>query len=266
MEVGVAAEFAGPVGAAVGVAVIIIAQFVEAGLEIEKLEEHINLTDQERHDFYWNFFLSKKIPDYIERDIEAKGIYEQYVSKIIDQFKDKYNTITISLPAILIKEEKYATDGYSSDERQALEKLGKEKTSCVARYPSCKENPHAFFLKSLCRMKTRKAVDKFDFSLRTNVEYSLYARDINNYSRVIPNTTKDYSIVCGPSDTDIKERVVRTTLFGDGRLPDREFCSGRPFENAGRLPYNNMVLSTMIKKCFFQEYLSYCNNTAVYKG
>ncbi|WP_419214907.1 hypothetical protein [Wolbachia endosymbiont of Rhagoletis cingulata] len=59
-EAGVIGEFTGPVGASISVAVIIIAQFVEAGLEVEKLEEHIKLTDQEKHDLYWVSFLVKK--------------------------------------------------------------------------------------------------------------------------------------------------------------------------------------------------------------
>ncbi|MDX5461983.1 MAG: PD-(D/E)XK nuclease domain-containing protein [Wolbachia endosymbiont of Tetragnatha montana] len=72
LETGVVGEFAGPVGVAVSVAVIIISQFVEAELEVQKLEEQINLTDQEKHDLYWDFFLGMKMPEYIEHDIEAK--------------------------------------------------------------------------------------------------------------------------------------------------------------------------------------------------
>ncbi|WP_353282506.1 OTU domain-containing protein [Wolbachia endosymbiont (group A) of Myopa testacea] len=118
LETGVVGEFAGPVGAAVSVAVIVISQFVEAGLEVEKLEEQMNLTDQEKHDLYWDFFLGKKVPDYIEHDMEAEEIYKQYISKILDQFKNNYDTIAISLPSILVTKEEYATSARSRDKRQ----------------------------------------------------------------------------------------------------------------------------------------------------
>ncbi|WP_353273173.1 OTU domain-containing protein [Wolbachia endosymbiont (group A) of Portevinia maculata] len=79
LETGVVGEFAGPVGAAVSVAVIVISQFIEAGLEVEKLEEQMNLTDQEKHDLYWDLFLGKKVPHYIEDNMEVKEIYKQYI-------------------------------------------------------------------------------------------------------------------------------------------------------------------------------------------
>lgn len=48
MEVGLIGEFTGPFGAVVSVADIIVSQFVEEELELEKLEERISLTGWEK--------------------------------------------------------------------------------------------------------------------------------------------------------------------------------------------------------------------------
>ncbi|WP_353274484.1 hypothetical protein [Wolbachia endosymbiont (group A) of Ennomos erosarius] len=227
MEAGIMGEFAGPVGAAVSVAVIIISQFVEASLEVEKLEEHINLTDQEKHDLYWDFFLGKKVPDYIEDDIEAEQIYRQYLSNIIGQYKDNYDKIVMSLPHILVTKES------RGDAKIQL-------------------------FRSYCYINTKIVDTKFDFGLSTNVTYPFHISDIN--SRVIPTNIESYNVVCGPHDGDVKVQV-NNPLCTDCVV---ENGIGSGCDNLYN--HNNILLSRTFEKWFLQEYPSGCYNAVVYRN
>jgi hypothetical protein len=99
-----AANFAGPIGSAVGVAAIIIAQFVEAGLEVKKIAEHISLTAAEKNTLYWHFFdgglTGGSAFAKIEEDIELKEIYTRYIENIARDY-DHYKNVVISLPQVV---------------------------------------------------------------------------------------------------------------------------------------------------------------------
>ncbi len=103
IEIGALSEFAGPVGSAVGIAAVIISQFVEAGLEVKKLEEKIALTKREKQTLYWDFFFSREIPDDIKEDIEMKQAFEKYMAHIMEIFPG-YDTYFISEPRSLLKQ------------------------------------------------------------------------------------------------------------------------------------------------------------------
>lgn len=242
MEAGIIGEFAGPFGAAVSVAVIIISQFVEAKLEVEKLEEHINLTDQEKHDFYWDFFLGKKIPNYIENDIESEEIYKQYISKILNQFKSNYDTIAISLPSILVTKEEYATSTRSRDKRQWE---GYGLAFGQALHGASNE----------CRAKTRIVNDTFDFESSTNIRYPFYTSSIKHNSRIIPSTVENYNVVCGPRGDDIAVEIVSKKTLAN--LPNGASCSSTS-------QYNNMKLSRTVERWFLQEHMTDCYNAVSY--
>ncbi|WP_341814224.1 ankyrin repeat domain-containing protein [Wolbachia endosymbiont (group A) of Machimus atricapillus] len=242
LETGVVGEFAGPVGAAVSVAVIVISQFVEAGLEVEKLEEQMNLTDQEKHDLYWDFFLGKKVPDYIEHDMEAEEIYKQYISKILDQFKNNYDTIAISLPSILVTKEEYATSARSRDKRQ-WEGYGLAFGQAL----------HG--VSNECRAKTRIVDDTFDFESRTNITHPFYTSSIAHNSRIIPSAVGNYNVVCGPHDDNIAVQIVSKETLAS--LPSGASCSSAS-------KYNNMKLSRTVERWFLQEHMTDCYNAVSY--
>ncbi|WP_265018042.1 ankyrin repeat domain-containing protein [Wolbachia endosymbiont (group A) of Coremacera marginata] len=244
MEAGVIGEFAGPVGAAISVAVIIIAQFVEAGLEVEKLEEHIKLTDQEKHDLYWDFFLDKKVPDYIGNDLQAEEIYKQYISKILNQFKSNYDTIAISLPSILVTKEEYATSAHSRDKRQ-WEGYGLAFGQALNG------------VLNECRAKTRIVNDTFDFESSTNITYPFYTSSIKHNTRIIPSIVENYNVVCGPRGDDIAVEIVSKKTLAN--LPDGASCSSAS-------QYNDMKLSRIVERWLLQEHLSNCYNAVVYKN
>ncbi|WP_341812958.1 ankyrin repeat domain-containing protein [Wolbachia endosymbiont (group A) of Cephus spinipes] len=226
LETGIVGEFAGPVGAAISVTVIIIAQFVEAGLEVEKLGEHIKLTDQEKHDLYWDFFLGKKVPDYIENDIEAKSIYKQYILKLISQYKGNYDKIVMSLPNILVTKEK-------------------------------RGDAEIQLFRVYCRTNTKIVDTKFDFEFSTNVKYPFYISDIN--SRMIPTNIESYNVVCGPRDSDIKVKVDNSpcndcVVNGIGSGCDDLYS------------HSNILLNRTFEKWFLQEYPSDCYNAVIYRN
>ncbi len=226
LETGVVGEFAGPVGAVVSVAVIVISQFVEAGLEVEKLGEHIKLTDQEKHDLYWDFFLGKKVPDYIENDMEAESIYKQYVLKLISQYKDNYDKIVMSLPYILVTKER----------------RGDAEIQLFGAY---------------CHTNTKIVDTKFDFGFNTNVTYPFHISDIN--SRVIPTNIESYSVVCGPRDSDVKVQVdnppcTDCVVNGIGSGCDNLY------------DHSNVLLNRTFEKWFLQEYPSDCYNSVIYRN
>uniref|UniRef100_UPI00057121B3 hypothetical protein n=1 Tax=Wolbachia pipientis TaxID=955 RepID=UPI00057121B3 len=242
MEAGIIGEFAGPVGAAISVAVIIIAQFVEAGLEVEKLGEHIKLTDQEKHDLYWDFFLGKKVPDYIGNDLQTEEIYKQYISKILNQFKNNYDTIAISLPSILVTKEEYSTSARSRDKRQ-WEGYGLAFGQAL----------HG--VSNECRAKTRIVDDTFDFESSTNITYLFYTSGIKHNSRIIPSAVGNYNVVCGPHDDNIAVQIVSKETLAS--LPSGASCSSAS-------QYSNMKLSRTVERWFLQEHMTDCYNAVSY--
>ncbi|WP_143688901.1 hypothetical protein [Wolbachia endosymbiont of Laodelphax striatellus] len=246
MEAGIIGEFAGPVGAAISVAVIIIAQFVEAGLEVEKLGEHIKLTDQEKHDLYWDFFLGKKVPDYIGNDLQAEEIYKQYISKILNQFKSNYDTIAISLPSILVTKEEYATSKHFRDKRQGHmmpSDVGKGIVELLGGFK--------------CSTQTRVISNRLGFDLGTNITHFLYADDMNYYSRIVPSTIENYSVTCGPRDDDItiheKNREILYTL------PSQASCGDSS-------PHRGRILNRVLEKWSLQEHSGDCYNAVIYRN
>ncbi|WP_265017172.1 ankyrin repeat domain-containing protein [Wolbachia endosymbiont (group B) of Endotricha flammealis] len=241
MEAGVIGEFAGPVGAAISVAVIIISQFVEAELEVEKLTEQMSLTDQEKHDLYWDFFLSKKLPDYIGNDLQAEEIYKQYISKILDQFKGSYDKIAISLPSILLTEEKYLDGSIFRRKREVMQS----------------DDASAYLGITPCFRHTRIVDNKFDFRLITRVsDISLNVKSGNNHiSRLLPSTMKNYSAICGPKGDDVDLTVISEKTLQ--RVEGVAQCGYRS-------EYENMVLSTTVKKVSLKEYLPGCQNAIMY--
>ncbi|MFT4313550.1 MAG: ankyrin repeat domain-containing protein [Wolbachia pipientis] len=246
LETGVVGEFAGPVGAAVSVAVIVISQFVEAGLEVEKLEEQMNLTDQEKHDLYWDLFLGKKVPDYIGNDLQAEEIYKQYISKILNQFKSNYDTIAISLPSILVTKEEYATSKHFRDKRQGH------------MMPSDVGKGIVEFLGGFkCSTQTRVISNRLGFDLGTNITHFLYADDMNYYSRIVPSTIENYSVTCGPRDDDItiheKNREILYTL------PSQASCGDSS-------PHRGRMLNRVLEKWSLQEHSGDCYNAVIYRN
>ncbi|WCR59753.1 MAG: Phosphocholine transferase AnkX [Wolbachia endosymbiont of Ctenocephalides felis wCfeF] len=247
VEAGIVGEFAGPVGAAISVAVIIIAQFVEAKLEVEKLEGRINLTDQEKHDFYWDFFLSKQIPHYIQDDIEAKEIYQQYISKILEQFKGDYDKIAISLPYILTTEEEYSNRNYIRKKRQ-YETQERAYELQEGTFKLLRE-VDVSVPNSVCRFETKIVNIKFSFELSTNITYPFYISGVNHYSRMIPSTTGDYVIACGPRDDNIRREEIALNAFT--KIPSVS-CNPK------------MVLNRRLIKWSFQGYPVSCYDAILY--
>ncbi|WP_265027948.1 ankyrin repeat domain-containing protein [Wolbachia endosymbiont (group A) of Calamotropha paludella] len=242
MEAGIIGEFAGPVGAAVSVAVIVISQFVEAGLEVEKLAEHIKLTDQEKHDLYWDFFLGKKILDYIENDLQAKEIYKQYISKVLDNFdKDNYTQVVMSLPSILIKKEEYATNSYSRSKRQW-------------------EGSGIGMLKarSLCNRVMRIISTEFDFEQEVRAKYPFYNIEIaRNFNRVVPSTIGSYNLVCGPQGDDVAKQIVSTQELAKLSVN----CDPYDSESKGN---QGTILKKIVERWFLQEHMTDCYNAVSY--
>ncbi|WP_353272555.1 ankyrin repeat domain-containing protein [Wolbachia endosymbiont (group A) of Urophora cardui] len=191
LETGVIGEFAGPVGAGISVAAIIISQFAEAKLEVEKLEEHINLTDQEKHDFYWDFFLGKKVPDYIENDIEAENIYKQYISNVINKFRDRYDRIAMTLPTILESKGVY--------------------NACHLRRVGNKIASGGYY-KNECRDGSESYSMTLDSSIQTHIKYPLQLD--GTVSRLVP-IIDEYNVVCGPISNDISFKVYNRTTKGE---------------------------------------------------
>nr|WP_253309125.1 ankyrin repeat domain-containing protein [Rickettsia endosymbiont of Ceutorhynchus assimilis] len=191
MEAGIIGEFAGPVGAAVSVAVIVISQFVEAGLEVEKLEEQMHLTDQEKHDLYWDFFLGKKVPDYIENDIEAENIYKQYVSNVINKFRDRYDRIAMTSPTILESKGVY--------------------NACNLKRVGNKITPGGYY-KNECRDGSESYSMTLDSSIQTHIKYPLQLDGA--VSRLVP-IIDEYNVVCGPISNDISSKVYNRTTKGE---------------------------------------------------
>ncbi|WP_264731176.1 OTU domain-containing protein [Wolbachia endosymbiont (group A) of Sphaerophoria taeniata] len=243
LETGIVGEFAGPVGAAISVTVIIIAQFVEAGLEVEKLGEHIKLTDQEKHDLYWDFFLGKKVPDYIGNDLQAEEIYKQYISKILNQFKSNYDTIAISLPSILVTKEEYATSKHFRDKRQGHmmpSDVGKGIVELLGGFK--------------CSTQTRVISNRLGFDLGTNITHFLYADDMNYYSRIVPSTIENYSVTCGPRDDDItiheKKREILYTLPSQASCGDSSPHRGRILNRVLESGPCKNILATVIMQLY----------------
>ncbi|WP_264707649.1 ankyrin repeat domain-containing protein [Wolbachia endosymbiont (group A) of Acrocera orbiculus] len=241
LETGVVGEFAGPVGAAVSVAVIVISQFVEAGLEVEKLEEQMNLTDQEKHDLYWDLFLGKKVPHYIEDNMEVKEIYKQYISKIVDKFKNDYSRIAISLPPISVKKIEYATNN----------QLRQKKRGVVDDIDN--QMKHLF---DACRIRTKVVDREFDFNFTAAVSSSNTGYT-DHYSRIVPHSLENYNIVCGSRGDNIKEQEVSRETWH--KLPSEALCDDSS-------PHKGKVLSTVKEKWSLQEYPPHCQNVVVYKN
>ncbi|WP_264954025.1 ankyrin repeat domain-containing protein [Wolbachia endosymbiont (group A) of Endotricha flammealis] len=241
MEAGVIGEFTGPVGAAVSVAVIVISQFVEAGLEVEKLEEQMNLTDQEKHDLYWDLFLGKKVPHYIEDNMEVKEIYKQYISKIVDKFKNDYSRIAISLPPISVKKIEYATNN----------QLRQKKRGVVDDIDN--QMKHLF---DACRIRTKVVDREFDFNFTAAVSSSNTGYT-DHYSRIVPHSLENYNIVCGSRGDNIKEQEVSRETWH--KLPSEALCDDSS-------PHKGKVLSTVKEKWSLQEYPPHCQNVVVYKN
>ncbi|WP_339045315.1 ankyrin repeat domain-containing protein [Candidatus Mesenet endosymbiont of Agriotes lineatus] len=241
LETGVIGEFAGPVGAGISVAAIIISQFAEVKLEVEKLEEHINLTDQEKHDFYWDFFLGKKIPHYIEDNMEVKEIYKQYISKIVDKFKNDHSRIAISLPPISVKKVVYATNN----------QLRQKKRGVVDDIDN--QMKHLF---DACRIRTQVVGREFDFNF-TAIMSSSNTRYTGHYSRIVPHSLENYNIVCGPYGDNIKEQEVSREIWH--KLPSEALCDDSS-------PHKDKVLSTVKEKWSLQEYPPHCQNVVMYEN
>ncbi|MCJ7453956.1 MAG: ankyrin repeat domain-containing protein, partial [Wolbachia endosymbiont of Homalodisca vitripennis] len=241
LETGVVGEFAGPVGAAVSVAVIVISQFVEAGLEVEKLEEQMNLTDQEKHDLYWDLFLGKKVPHSIEDNMEVKGIYKQYISKIISQFKDDHSRIAISLPPISVKKVDYATNNQLIQKKRGIAD------------DIDNQMKHLF---DACRIRTQVAGREFDLNFTTTMSSS-NTRYTGHYSRMVPHSFENYNVVCGPYGDNIKEQEISRETWH--KLPSEALCDDSS-------PHKGKVLSTVKEKWSLQEYPPNCQNVIVYEN
>lgn len=249
IETGIIGEFAGPVGAAVSVAVIIIAQFVEAGLQVKKLEEQIDLTDQEKHQFYWKFFLEQEIPDYIQDDIKAKAIYGKYISNILEQFKNNYDIIAMSLPSILVVEEEYSDKSYGRRRRHyeanemilhPEQKLFEVLNGVSVAVPN-----------SECRNEKKFITSRLNSKLMADIKYPFNTDSINHYSRLIPNAIGDYKMACGPLANEIKEEEIQLFIFD--HIP-KVSCKAK------------MKLDRRLLQWSLQEYPSGCYNSVVYRN
>ncbi|WP_250295891.1 PD-(D/E)XK nuclease domain-containing protein [Wolbachia endosymbiont of Oedothorax gibbosus] len=170
VSVGVVGELVGPAGTVVSFIAVIVSHFLAAELKVEKVEESIKLIDEERTQLYWRFVLGMKAHEYIERNMEAKEIYENYMSEIIDKFKDDFNTIAMTLPYISLTREKRGTG----------EGVGH------------------------CLINTTIPDIKYDFGFSANVAYPFHSY---TNSRVIPESIESYNVVCGPQDSNVKVQI-----------------------------------------------------------
>ncbi|WP_353271589.1 tetratricopeptide repeat protein [Wolbachia endosymbiont (group A) of Rhorus exstirpatorius] len=167
-------ELADPIGAAVALTVVIIHNFVEAGLEVKRLEGQISLTSREKHELYWNFILDEKFSKNLRNDLEAKQLYEQYIKNLMQKFTSVYDRVSISLPSIMVEKQ----------------------VSLYCYGSNCRSIVQAVNIKQINNSTT--FIDSGRFSK-------------SNWSRVIP-TVENYTIACGPLDKDITEDVDEEVL------------------------------------------------------
>ena len=100
VELGLLSEFAGPIGVGVSVTAIIASQFIQAELQLEKVEEMIDLTTSEKSSVYWRIFFGRDLQDYINRDIQAERIYGNYLGQVIKKIGDSYSKLIVSKPTV----------------------------------------------------------------------------------------------------------------------------------------------------------------------
>ncbi|NEV49282.1 hypothetical protein EUZ93_02045 [Wolbachia pipientis] len=249
MEAGIIGEFTGPVGAAISVAVIVISQFVEAGLQVKKLEKQIDLTDQEKHQFYWKFFLEQEIPDYIQDDIKAKAIYGKYVSNILEQFKSNYDIIAMSLPSILIVEEEYSDKSYGRKRRhyEAKEMI----LHPEQKFFEVLNGVKVAVPNSECRDEKRFVTSRLNFKLGTDIKYPYNTDRVDHNSRLIPSDIKNYVIACGPLANEIRQEEIQLFIFD--HIPNVS-CRDK------------MKLDRRLLQWSLQGYPSECYNSVVYRN
>ncbi len=158
----------------------------------------------------------------------------------MDQFKNNYDKIAISLPSIRVTKEEYLAKGGT---------LGRKRNT---------EQMYNAMYRSLytCVSKTRVVDNKFDFGLTTNVSYSPFSvkRGYNHVSRILSNTVGNYGTICGPQGDDVNVTISREILAE---------IKGFPLCNYGS-KYDNMVVSRVVERLFLQEYMANCYNVVLY--
>lgn len=96
-----AAELAGPVGAAVSVAVIVASQLVEAGLRVKRAAKLIRMTEEEKRGLYWRYLLGRDMMRQLKEDIEVERMVEKYLDGILSSLGKEFDKAFISIPEIV---------------------------------------------------------------------------------------------------------------------------------------------------------------------
>ncbi len=96
-----AAELAGPVGAAVSVAVIVASQLIEAGLRVRRTAKLIRMTEEEKRRLYWRYLFGKDMGEQLKEDIEMERLMDKYLNGILDKLGKDFDRAFISVPEIV---------------------------------------------------------------------------------------------------------------------------------------------------------------------
>ncbi|MEH0002973.1 MAG: PD-(D/E)XK nuclease domain-containing protein [Holosporaceae bacterium] len=76
----------GPVGLAASLVLSLTQQLVQAGLQLEQLEDQITLTEGEKFANFWRFFAGFDASSYLRDDIEAKAAYQHYLETLVTTY------------------------------------------------------------------------------------------------------------------------------------------------------------------------------------
>ena len=76
----------GPVGLAASLVLSLTQQLVQAGLQLEQLEDQITLTASEKFANFWRFFAGFDTSSYLRDDIDAKTAYQRYLETLVTNY------------------------------------------------------------------------------------------------------------------------------------------------------------------------------------
>ena len=76
----------GPVGLAASLVLSLTQQLVQAGLQLEQLEDRITLTASEKFANFWRFFAGFDASSYLRDDIDAKATYQRYLETLVTDY------------------------------------------------------------------------------------------------------------------------------------------------------------------------------------
>ncbi len=222
-EVGLIGELAGPVGSLVSVGAIITAEFIEAALNVKKIDRLIRLTSSERKALYWRFFLGSGLSEEIRDDLEVEALYERFFNAVLKTYNDNFDRIFISRPKVVERFSKIRMGG-----KNAFFK------------PVCRN----VITKSGLNVTSGEFVSSADFDLDPSW----------SFSRVLPKRLHGgYETRCGP----IGENDVRKILV------DRVVYDSKPYESEECANGSQTLLETFGRKFYIGESPPHCHGGVI---